>query len=264
MAEKPESFGEYLRREREARGISREELGRVTRISKFILEALEADDYRFLPQEPFIRGYLRNYARELNIPIEEILLRFERFRSGLKPFEKKAGEEKKEPEPAMNSPWIRLGMIGLVLLLGGGTIFFWFSGRGKPASELKSPARVKVFAAPLPVSYPVEPDNFPPETSAVVKPGSIPVIPLPGIDEVPLIFLAREEVWVKFSIDEGPAQEILLRPGESYRIKGQVSFDLLIGNAGGIELIFNGKPLPALGSSGRVVHLRLPVPNIQG
>jgi len=264
MAEKPESFGEYLRREREARGISREELCRVTRISKFILEALESDDYRFLPQEPFIRGYLRNYARELNLPIEEILLRFERFRSGVRPSEKKAGEVKNEPETSAASPWIRLGMIGLVLLLGAGTLFFWFSGRGKPAPEAKSPVVMKVIAAPLPVSYPVEPDNFPLETSAVVKPEPIPVIPLTGGAEVPLIFLAREEVWVKFSIDEGPAQEILLRPGESYRIKGQVSFDLLIGNAGGIELIFNGKPLPALGSSGRVVHLRLPVSNIQG
>ncbi|MCX5868869.1 MAG: helix-turn-helix domain-containing protein [Proteobacteria bacterium] len=264
MAEKPESFGEFLRREREARGISREELCRVTRISKFILDALETDDYRFLPQETFVRGYLRNYARELNLPLEEIMRRFEQFRSGIKPPEKKAAEDKKKPEAAAGSLWIRLGIAGLVLLLGGGAIFSWLSGREKPAAAVKSGGGVEEITAPLAVSYPAETETFPPGSSAAVNPAPGPGVPPLDGAEVPLIFLSREEVWVKFSIDGGEAQEVLLRPGETYKIKGQQNFDLLIGNAGGIELIFNGKPLPALGSSGRVVHLRLPVPNPEG
>jgi cytoskeletal protein RodZ len=71
-----ETLGQYLRRERESRSVSLEELSQSTRISLPLLEALERDDFEFIPQQDFIPGFLRGLARHLGLDREEVLLRY--------------------------------------------------------------------------------------------------------------------------------------------------------------------------------------------
>lgn len=65
-----------MRRERESRSVSLEELSKGTRISLPILEALERGDFGFIPQREFIPGFLRGYARHLGLDAEEVLRRY--------------------------------------------------------------------------------------------------------------------------------------------------------------------------------------------
>jgi len=51
---------------------------------------------------------------------------------------------------------------------------------------------------------------------------------------------------------------VTLKPGEKLERHAGRSFDIDIGNAGGTQLIFQGKPIGPLGSPGQVVHVRLP------
>ena len=62
--------GERLRRAREEKGLSQEEACKHLRLSTSYMRALEQDDYDRLPEAPFIKGYLRNYARFLGLPAE--------------------------------------------------------------------------------------------------------------------------------------------------------------------------------------------------
>jgi len=71
-----ETLGQYLRRERESRSVSLEELSRGTRISLAILDALERDDFGFIPQREFIPGFLRGFARHLGLDRDEVLRRY--------------------------------------------------------------------------------------------------------------------------------------------------------------------------------------------
>ncbi|MGA2954567.1 MAG: helix-turn-helix domain-containing protein [Thermodesulfobacteriota bacterium] len=71
-----ETLGRYLRRERESRSMSLEELSRATRIGLPFLEALERDDFGFFPQREFVRGFLKGYARHLGLNVEEVLGRY--------------------------------------------------------------------------------------------------------------------------------------------------------------------------------------------
>ncbi len=57
------TFGDELRREREIRGISLKEIAEATKVSQRLLEAIEKDDYRYLPAPVFTRGFVREYAR---------------------------------------------------------------------------------------------------------------------------------------------------------------------------------------------------------
>jgi cytoskeletal protein RodZ len=72
-----ETVGEYLRREREARRVTLEEISESTRISRPYLEALERNDFRFFSRPEYIRGFLQGYARYLGLNPGEVLKRYE-------------------------------------------------------------------------------------------------------------------------------------------------------------------------------------------
>lgn len=68
-----DSLGSYLRREREGREKSLQDISAATKIQLKFLEALERDDYDQLPPAPFVVGFLRAYAQCLSLDPEEII-----------------------------------------------------------------------------------------------------------------------------------------------------------------------------------------------
>ncbi|MGM0593890.1 MAG: RodZ domain-containing protein [Pseudomonadota bacterium] len=65
--------GERLRRAREAAALSVAEVAKRMRISERMVTALEEDDYDSFPSAAFVSGYLRSYARLLDLPEEEFV-----------------------------------------------------------------------------------------------------------------------------------------------------------------------------------------------
>jgi len=66
-------FGDYLRREREMRGVTLEEISAATRISIRFLEAIEGEELSKLPGGIFTRSFVRTYARYLGLDEERVL-----------------------------------------------------------------------------------------------------------------------------------------------------------------------------------------------
>ncbi len=73
-----------------------------------------------------------------------------------------------------------------------------------------------------------------------------------------LYFLAKEETWLKVIADEQEPKEYLLKPGYELMIKANTSYNILIGNAGGVAMKLNGKPVDVPGRSGQAVNMELP------
>lgn len=65
------SFGERLRREREMRGITLDEIGAATKIGTRSLKAIEDEDFKKLPGGIFNKGFVRAYAKFLGISEEQ-------------------------------------------------------------------------------------------------------------------------------------------------------------------------------------------------
>ena len=63
--------------------------------------------------------------------------------------------------------------------------------------------------------------------------------------------------WLRITADQNPSYQILMKPGEKIQ-KSASSFVIDVGNAGGIDIEFQGKSLGNLGERGQVVHLKLP------
>ncbi|MBF0144341.1 MAG: helix-turn-helix domain-containing protein, partial [Magnetococcales bacterium] len=107
--------GEVLRQAREEAGLSLEAVAKETRIRVSHLAALEAGRVDRMPGLTFVVGFLRIYARFLNLPEGEVVERFtaavEGKRSQLAP------QVFDPPTPARSRPGQSLALGGLLLLI---------------------------------------------------------------------------------------------------------------------------------------------------
>jgi cytoskeleton protein RodZ len=72
------TFGENLRREREMRAVTLEEISESTKISIRLLQALETDQFSELPGGIFTRNFIRAYAQYLGLDEEHALAEYKR------------------------------------------------------------------------------------------------------------------------------------------------------------------------------------------
>ncbi|MFZ0640943.1 MAG: RodZ domain-containing protein [Candidatus Acidiferrales bacterium] len=110
-------FGEHLKREREMRGVSLEEISAATRISVKFLEALENERWEQLPGGIFNRGFIRSVARFLGMDEDNLVAEY-------------ALETRERPEiavwtrePVRKRPnWFAIGgtIAALALIIAGG------------------------------------------------------------------------------------------------------------------------------------------------
>lgn len=73
----PESLGRYIRRERQMRDVSLEQISRETKIKLSVLEALEDDRFEALPAPAIVKGFLRSYAEIVGLSGHSLVLRYE-------------------------------------------------------------------------------------------------------------------------------------------------------------------------------------------
>ncbi|MGK5082675.1 helix-turn-helix domain-containing protein [Bdellovibrionota bacterium FG-1] len=122
------SLGEFLRQEREKRGITIEQVASATKVGIKTLHALEGDHYADLPAKPFIRGFVKSYARFIGVDAEEVLTRFGDFLD-LKAHDRPNREsghsgyafEKREGDQSRTLLWI---VMGAFVVAGGVAAIF--------------------------------------------------------------------------------------------------------------------------------------------
>jgi cytoskeletal protein RodZ len=116
------NFGERLKREREMREVSLEELTKATRISTRFLLALENEDWEKLPGGVFGHGFVRTITRYLGLDEESLLGEYDMARGG------QATAEPAKPEERIPSPpkWLPVAAVFVVLLI---VIGLFYAGR---------------------------------------------------------------------------------------------------------------------------------------
>src|SRR5271156_4422966 len=142
MPSKP--FGEHLKREREMRGVSLEEISAATRIAPRFLAALESEQWELLPGGVFNRGIIRSVARYLGLDEDSLVAEYALETRG----RAEPGVVAEPPEePDRN--WARVFVVvALVLLLvAGGWAAVHFLGP-KIAARLHKHSGEPVNAAP--------------------------------------------------------------------------------------------------------------------
>ncbi len=268
--EKKETVGQFLRKEREKRNVSLDEVAKVTRITKENLEALEKDDFEVISAPVFVRGFLRNYATFLGLDPKEVIGRYD-SQTDLVP----VPEDKEPPPPPSREekPIFKTLLFLSILLVGVALSFYYYKKSSIPTSP--PPPSAGVAPAPAPGIQPspstVTPTKGKTSTRAVQpekekKPPDklqAATTPLPDIDRSKekrhvLRAVAMEKTWLRIIADDQQVSDVILQPRETSTWTAHQKFVITIGNAGGVELFFDGTSQGRLGDSGAVLHLVLP------
>jgi len=124
----------------------------------------------------------------------------------------------------------------------------------KPIIEEKlpiTPSPPVIATTPVPGEKPVVEEKQP----------LAPSLPVPATTSVPekktfsLQLKAVEETWVRLQVDDQSEKEMTFKAGEGISVQASNRIRIIIGNAGGLDLILNGKPLDKFGKSGEVLTL---------
>jgi cytoskeleton protein RodZ len=265
------SLGGYLRALREARGSSLEDMARSTRVGIRHLEALEEERLADLPSPVFVRGFIRAYCGFLRESPDQALGRYQVL------VEQRTAARAAAADPGPRALWANSSvLVGLALLviLGVGLIVINLTVKrtggtsvAAPKSEVSTPAApipvAPAPAPPAPAKAPATPVQPPPPAPAAPAPAPpVAAVPPPvraGVGAQRLTMKAVEPTWIRVQPDDGRVTEELLPAGASREWSAERRFLVTIGNAGGVEVTLNGRPLPPLGAKGSVIQ-RLELP----
>jgi cytoskeletal protein RodZ len=269
-------FGPHLRRAREKRGLSLQQVAATTKISARVLEALERNDISKLPGGIFSRSFVRAYAREVGLDPEETV---ERFVESFPPeAEERAPVAAGQAVDAEGFESGRRAAMTLLQVLGISVLVVlavavYRSMRPTPtaqppAAAIVEPVRETPSAAPAPAN--AEPPAAVPAAeaggqlpaAATAAGGSAAPVAGAGASEafvatpetpLALRVVASEECWLSLSVDGQKVVARNLQAGERVQFRARTAIILSAGNAGALTLTINGKPARALGGRGEVV-----------
>jgi transcriptional regulator with XRE-family HTH domain len=111
-----ESPGKFLKKERETRNISLEEISKFTKIKEHHLKAIEEDRYELLPPALYVKGYLSLFARYLAINPKDIVLQYENYLKSLIPPEPIELQQQVPPAKKSVRLWFLFSLIFAVIL----------------------------------------------------------------------------------------------------------------------------------------------------
>ncbi len=268
-----------LKAAREARGLSLMDIFHATRVTMINLTAVENGDFRQLPPPVYTRNFIRKYARAVGIDEKPLLDRYERHLASMNPPREEPEVQKPWPEASRRYRFL-FGSLASVILAGilvYALFLYDQSGRtippaqpiesppseqGEPASAVPAtPAASATSTAPTPADQPAPatPAQATAKESATVAERATARPPsAPSGKMLHLVIETRDLSWIRITEDLNPSYQVLLKPGDRIERLASDYFQLDIGNAGGVNLIYQGKSLGSLGKQGEVIHIRLP------
>jgi cytoskeleton protein RodZ len=141
------TFGERLKRERELREVSIDEICSATRIAPKFLEALENEEWQKLPGGVFGRGFVRTIARYLGLSEENLLSEYDLARGEVVTPTSQRPEERIPPTPKWIPATALLVVIVVLLALILAGRYAWrqhavsSAPKKPPAMEVRVPMR---------------------------------------------------------------------------------------------------------------------------
>ena len=264
-----ETVGSRLARERDRRHITLQEIARITKINIHFLDAIDHDEFNRLPGGIITKGFLRAYAKEVGMDSEEIIAD---YTAAVQASEREnVPRPQPEPKPLRNrSEWVSEHITSwgsAAALLLGFFILVWAYNRQLqlPSGIAETPAKSMEHSdVHVPESVPQSKASASMKaTSSAARsaaPGpALPLTPLPGNGsrDAPNELLAakvfsvlirvRRDAWISVNADgKQMVYQTLTAPSET-TVAAHRRILIRVGNAGGVDFLFNGQQIPVQG-----------------
>lgn len=289
-------LGDLLRETREQKNLSLEDAEKGTNIRKLYIKAIEDGNYDKLPGEVFLKGFMKTYAKFLGLDGQKIIEQYKAEKSGVKllpnndektieaepsqPTEKttveadlkKEEKVEKQPEKATadkpvtkpvpnidnfneskkyletkNSSGSKKNVfiIVIIIILIIVVAVAFLSNQGsdsQPAADTQPTT-----------------EQTQPQQQQAQQPAPAPA-PVSGSD-VTATF--SQDCWTEVKVDGNTVLSETVKAGSSLNWKGNNQVEVTVGNAGAVDITFNGQPQGKMGDVGAVVTKAFVAPNAQ-
>lgn len=269
------SVGQVLKTAREAQQLDIDDVCSYLRLSRRQVIALENNDFSVLPEATITRGFIRNYARMLNLDAEPLLEAYRSFSSSNHPRPITIQSENIIIPGNDKRSWMMyiFASVLIVLLVIAWVIYVDYIPK-KPAAEVAIPIATELeTSSQQVVAVEEEPsanlaEEQPSIENTVVEPANSEAQSTsPAITETAVVttqlatiqIKASERSWV--SITDRSNKNIfdkIMVAGVDEIIKGEPPLQVVIGNAPNTTLVFNNQPVDlAPVTKDRVARLKL-------
>lgn len=260
------NFGEILRQTRESQGLSIRQISIAIKMTPTMIQDIENENFKNLPQAVFLRGLVRTYLKHLNLDEKEILALFDEITK----YEKKGAKRSPidTPSSEIKTPtyvWLSRVFIPIFIMgaLGIAAVGIMFVTK-KYDKEIKNVINPEVSA----IHKANQPEATSTETN--ISQPTVPTVQLadtavPTVKDVPLNKitqiitlepLAKTLVYVQ--VDDSENQKIILRPDVNKTFQALNKIKLKIQDGGAVNIIHNNKDIGVPGVFGQEIELNFP------
>ena len=256
--------GYTLRQERERQNLSISDIEEGTSIRATYIEAIENGEYDKLPGAIYTKGFIKNYAKFLEMDVEAIAKEFATDMAEIAaekeavvaeenvsekkietPPEKKIEPERKsigysiQDDNRGSSSKLIFAAVILIAAVAGG-LWSWLSSSENEVATVNPPVKQEQTVQPEP--QPVEPTPV-----ANANP-----VPPPKTDGVAVQARFNDRCWILVTVDGAVVQEGVIDGGQTLSWEGKDNITFRLGNAGAVEFFQDGKSLGVLGGIGDI------------
>ncbi len=284
MEGEPLMLGDLLRQTREQKNLSLNDVEQGTNIRKSYIKAIEDGNYEKLPGEVFLKGFIKAYGRFLGLDGKALIDQYKEEKNSTYSDSKindttteesvsNIQQEKvtsadttiKKENPIKKSPKSTVPNIGslntndqylktqnsgnkrniilliliIVIIIGGAIMYLSFS---------------QTSDEPKPSTPPVQQQTTQEQTTS-----STPTQEVITDSQVSATF--NQDCWTEVTADGKVILSETVKAGSSLNWKANKQIDITVGNAGAVDVTFNGQPIGKLGDVGAVVTKSFPAPN---
>jgi cytoskeleton protein RodZ len=263
------TFGESLKREREMRGVTLEEIASATRIAERFLRAIENDQWELLPGGVFNRGFVRAMARYLGLDEENIVAEYTLAVGDRPSVPVWTGSP---PVVTPEQPWLAWGITAVILiaLLAGSWMGVRHFRAWRAAKHVVPVSAVAAASSPMashdaqqPLPPPAAPGTPANGNDAAADPAATPGAPATSAeaaasaapvtaatDRFELKVEAAKKTRITVTADKDVVYKGTIKAGENQMFSAADHFQVSAKDAGALRLELNGKVIPPIGHSG--------------
>jgi cytoskeleton protein RodZ len=234
------SIGEKLRNQRLHRGADLDQISKQTKIGVRLLQAIEADQFDQLPGGVFRKSFVLQYARALGLDEKEL-------GPELAQLDPPREDDAFPLKPPARAPLTRISIrrpdwsqiakplgslsVSVAVIFACSLVYGWWQNR-RAGQGLSRPASGSTSSqTATPAATTASSDR-----SSPIRVG----------------LTAGEQTWISVASDGKNVFANLLEPNQSKTIEASEKVRVLIGNAGGLQINFNGRPIGPIGPHGKV------------
>lgn len=231
------SFGEKLKQARELNNYSLKDIEEETKIRKLYLDALEREDFDILPPRVYATGFVRRYSKFLGLDPDAMVDEFKNLAYSGEPLdeEEEVPKKKRELTTDFRIPYgnILAGIIFLIIAIWAGKMVVGYIGEHADIPDKQPPV-------PPRVEEPI--DKEPIKEPAVT----------PTPDKIVLKIEAHQDCWLNVIVDGENIFNQTMKAGQEEEFQGKQLIYIKAGNAGGIDITYNGEKIAPIGKLGEV------------